>query len=211
MNLSRRRDVERDGKHRPVGSAERIPAITEDAYREALAVRSPWPIGELALWRSRAGFPERPEPLAEPFASELAGEHEAAAEHWRRAGCPYEAALALGEADGEELQRTALEELQRLGARPAAARVARRLREHAARGLPRGPRPSTRANAANLTRRESEVLRLLAEGLSNREIAARLFLSPRTVENHVAALLRKLGATTRVQAAQLGARLGLVP
>src|SRR5690606_41596249 len=58
-----------------------------------------------------------------------------------------------------------------------------------ARGLPRGPRRSTRANPANLTNRQMDVLALLAEGLSNREIGRRLYLSTRTVDHHVSALL----------------------
>ena len=66
----------------------------------------------------------------------------------RELGCPYEAALALADADDDDALRRALDELQRLGARPAAAIVARRLRERGARGLPRGPRPATRENPA---------------------------------------------------------------
>jgi DNA-binding NarL/FixJ family response regulator len=50
-----------------------------------------------------------------------------------------------------------------------------------------------------VTVREADVLRLVAEGLANKEIAARLFLSPRTVEKHVESLLRKTGARSRTQ------------
>jgi DNA-binding NarL/FixJ family response regulator len=75
--------------------------------------------------------------------------------------------------------------------------------------LPRGPRAATRRNAAHLTPREVEVLALVAQGLQNAEIAARLFLSQRTVEHHVAAILRKLDVRTRGQAGVKAARLGL--
>lgn len=51
-----------------------------------------------------------------------------------------------------------------------------------------------------LTVRQSEVLQLIEEGLSNNEIADRLFVSPRTVENHVSAILTKLDASTRQEA-----------
>jgi DNA-binding NarL/FixJ family response regulator len=69
--------------------------------------------------------------------------------------------------------REAVEELQALGARAAAAIVAGRLRERGVRGVPRGPRATTRENPAGLTTRELEVLAVLAEGLRNAEIARR--------------------------------------
>jgi hypothetical protein len=135
------------------------------------ASRSPWlaaPSGGLARWRRRAGTREpTPAKIAEPFALELADKHETAARVWARLGCPYEAALALADAREEESLRYALDQLNRLGARPAAAIVVQRLREQGLRSLPRGPRPRTRENPAGLTARELEVLALLATGLRN--------------------------------------------
>ena len=61
-----------------------------------------------------------------------------------------------------------------------------------------------------LTARQLEVLALVAEGLTNTEIAERLVVSPRTAEHHVAAVLTKLGATTRREAARRAAELRLV-
>jgi DNA-binding NarL/FixJ family response regulator len=87
--------------------------------------------------------------------------------------------------------------------------VARTLRERGVRGLPRGPRPATRENAAGLTAREVEVLALLGEGLRNAEIADRLFVSARTIDHHVSAILRKLGVRTRGQAGAEAVRRGL--
>ena len=75
--------------------------------------------------------------------------------------------------------------------------------------VPPGPREATRANPAGLTARQLEVLALLAEGLTNAEIAERLVVSPRTAEHHVAAVLTKLGATTRRDAARRAAELQL--
>jgi DNA-binding NarL/FixJ family response regulator len=74
---------------------------------------------------------------------------------------------------------------------------------------PRGPQRWTRGNPAELTRREIEVLALVQQGLSNVEIAERLFLSTKTVHHHVSAILRKLGVSRRGQAAAEAARLGL--
>ena len=87
--------------------------------------------------------------------------------------------------------------------------MTRRLRERGARGLPRGPRVATQGNPAGLTAREVEVLALVAEGMRNGEIAARLVLSERTVGHHVGAILRKLGVATRAQAGAEAVRLGL--
>jgi len=104
----------------------------------------------LAVWRRRAGIvDELPGGLAKgPFALELAGDHRAAADAWRKLGMPYEAALARASSDDEAVLRAALDELQALGATAAAATVARRLREKGARGLPRGPRATTTNNPA---------------------------------------------------------------
>lgn len=87
--------------------------------------------------------------------------------------------------------------------------MARKLRELGVRGLARGPRPVTRANPANLTARETEVLALVTEGLRNADIARRLFVSPKTVDHHVSAILAKLGVRTRGEAARAAARLGI--
>jgi DNA-binding NarL/FixJ family response regulator len=147
--------------------------------------------------------------MAGPYALEMAGEWAGAAEWWERLGCPYDAALALAGAEDDDALRRALAELQQMGARPAASIVARRLRERGARALPRGPRPTTRGNPANLTSREVEVLALIAQGLSNRTIANRLFLSEKTVGHHVSAILRKLAVSSRGQAAAEAVRHGL--
>jgi DNA-binding CsgD family transcriptional regulator len=170
----------------------------------------PWLVGELCYWRWRAGVREEiPDPIARPYALQIAGDWARAAALWTEIGCPYEAALALADAD-EDVLRRALAELHRLGARPAAAIVARRLRERGARSLPRGPRATTLQNPAGLTPREVEVLTLVAQGRRNADIAASLFLSERTVHHHVAAILRKLDVRTRGEAAAEAVRFDLV-
>ena len=66
------------------------------------------------------------------------------------------------------------------------------------------------APAQLLSERESEVLKALAEGATNREIASDLFLSPHTIKEHVSAVLRKVGARNRAEAVQKAQRLGLL-
>jgi DNA-binding NarL/FixJ family response regulator len=149
-----------------------------------------------------------PANAAEPYATQLAGDWQAAAARWTELDAPYEAALALADSDDEDALRRALDELQRIGATAAAAVVARRLRRRGARGLPRGPRPQTRRNPANLTARELEVLALVADGRRNGDIAQRLFLSEKTVSHHVSAILRKLDVKTRGEAGAAYVRLG---
>jgi DNA-binding CsgD family transcriptional regulator/tetratricopeptide (TPR) repeat protein len=194
------------------GEHDLVAGETGETLAVAIETEDPWAAGELAVWRRRAGVHEDPPEIeiAVPWALELAGDGAAAARAWSELGCPYEAALALTGADGEEPLRRSLAELERLGATRAAACVARMLRSrHGVRGVVVGPRAATRANPGGLTVRELDVLELLTVGLRNREIAARLYLSEKTVHHHVSAILRKLAVPTRGQAAAEAARLGI--
>jgi DNA-binding CsgD family transcriptional regulator len=192
------------------GEPERVAAETDEALARAVELGASRFVGELASWRRRCGIRDDPPGDAwEPWALELAGDWEAAAERWHEAGCPYEEALALAEVEDEASLRRSLSILDGLGAKAAATIVARRLRERGIRSVPRGPRPATRRNPAGLTARELEVLQLVAEGLRNAEIASRLFVSEKTVGHHVSAILRKLEVRTRTEASAEAARLGL--
>jgi DNA-binding CsgD family transcriptional regulator len=170
-----------------------------------------WFAGEVEAWRHRAGFDGGdPSELPDPYRLEITGDVEGAARWWQERDCAYDAALALACSGDRLLMRRALDLLHDLGAQPAAAVVARRLRALGEQGLPRGPRRATAANPAGLTSRETEVLRLLATGLANPEIAARLVVSGRTVDNHVSAIFQKLGVRNRAEARAAATRLNLV-
>jgi DNA-binding CsgD family transcriptional regulator/tetratricopeptide (TPR) repeat protein len=193
------------------GRREEVGPATQAALELALRRQAWWIVGELACWRRRAGLDETvPTEVPEPWADELAGDWAHAADAWIVLDSPYEAALALAGADDEQMLKDAHERLRALGAQPAAAIVAHHLRGRGVRSLPRGPRQTTRANPAGLTKRQAEVLALVAEGLPNSEIAQRFVLSERTVDHHVSAILRKLGVRTRGQAAAAARRLGIL-
>ena len=178
------------------GTPSRV--LDEARLLDPAQLRDRWAAGELAVWITRAGAdPGVVEDVPDPYRLELADRADAAAAWWRERGCTYDAALARCAADDPELLERAHDDLIRLAARPAASIFARRLREAGARPLRRGPRPTTRANPSGLTVRELDVLRLLADGLRNAQIAERLFLSPRTVDRHVSSIMRKLDAASR--------------
>src|SRR4026208_2358520 len=170
----------------------------------------PWLQGAFAFWLGRA---EVTQPLtheiAEPYALQIAGNWRAAADRWRELGCPYEEAGALADGD-EAAQRAALTIFEKLGAEPAAERLRKKLRATGVRGIPRGPRQTTIENPAGLTARQMEVLSLLSEGCINAQIAERLFISAKTVDHHVSAILAKLDARTRAEAVSIALQSDLI-
>jgi predicted ATPase/DNA-binding CsgD family transcriptional regulator len=156
----------------------------------------PWARGELALALSRAGaLQDVPDRIPRPYALQITGQRAEAADEWERLGRPWEAAAALAEGGDDGDLRRALTILSRLGDRALSAIIAERLPRE------RGPRATTRMNEHGLTLREVEILALVADGLRNRDIAARLFVSAKTVDHHVSAVLAKLGVRTRGEAA----------
>jgi DNA-binding CsgD family transcriptional regulator/tetratricopeptide (TPR) repeat protein len=178
-------------------------AVARPAYDEAVRLQNVILQAELASLLRRAGeVVEAPEG-DHPFAVQARGDWKRAAELWHDIGCPYHEAWALAESPHEADLLAALAILDRIEAVPLARRVRARLRELGARSIPRGPSTLTRGNPAGLTARQVDVLRLVAEGRTNAEIADRLVLSVRTVDTHVAAVLAKLGVATRAEAARL--------
>jgi DNA-binding NarL/FixJ family response regulator len=113
--------------------------------------------------------------------------------------------------DGDEpARREAFAILEKLGATATIERCREMLAGRGVRGIPRGPRTATRANPMGLTEREVEVLLLLERGLANPEISQRLHRSVKTVGHHVSAILAKLGASTRQEAAHIARSKGLL-
>lgn len=180
------------------------------AYALALEHRHPWWTGALALWLWRAGkLTAQPAIIAEPYRQQISGDWRKAAAHWEQIGNRYECALALADGDASA-KFSALEILREIGANPAVERLEQQLRAEGVRGIPRGPRASTRENPAGLTIRQMEVLSLLAKGLQNKEIAEQLFISPKTVDHHISAILAKLNVSSRSKAVTAAAELGLI-
>ena len=180
-----------------------VAAAVRDAWRGHARRPGAAPMwAEILRYCARAGLPAEPfEGCPEPWAAGLRGDWRAAAEGWARLGDPYEQALELAESGETEPTLAALRLLDDLGASAAAAIVRRRLKDLGLRTVPRGPAISTRSHPAGLTARQADVLELIAEGLTNAEIAEKLVLSVRTVDHHVSAILGKLGVPTRRDAA----------
>jgi len=163
----------------------------------------------VAAWATICGQPHTFDGLApHPYAAMIRGDWRAAAEAFGRAGWTYDQALMLSMLDDAEALTTSLELARGLGAAPLEGRVVDRIRRRGM-SVPRGARSSTRSNPAELTDRQLEVLRLVARGHRNAEIAQQLHVSHRTVEHHVAGMLAKLGVSSRVEAVARAAELGL--
>jgi DNA-binding CsgD family transcriptional regulator len=185
----------------------------------ATGVGLEWARGELLSWLRRldadrrvaATLPLDADLVAEPYRLEQAGSFEAAAAVWASLSAPYDQALALVDAGTADSTRVGLDLLDRLGADQVAAKVRQDLRRHGTAVVPSRRREATLANPAGLTTRQVEILGLLADGSTNAEIAERLYISTKTVDHHVSALLSKLQVGSRRDAVRRGTELGILP
>jgi DNA-binding CsgD family transcriptional regulator/tetratricopeptide (TPR) repeat protein len=172
--------------------------------------RDPWLRSEIVYWGHFADASlKQSADLTEPYALMVQGDWEEAAAAWQHLGAPYERALALSAGPPEALCES-LVILERLGAGPLAAIVRQRLRGMGVRGIPRGPRASTRGNPAGLTSREVQVLTLLVRGHTNNELAQRLHISAKTIDHHVSSILEKLEVRSRTEAVAAAMGLGIL-
>lgn len=168
-----------------------------------------WGAGTLAVWLRRLGgaVPDEVR-VAQPYRLALDGRAAEAASWWHLAGDPFAEAMSWSDAVAAEDRVRAVTLLDRLGAVGTADRLRVALRRDGEVLVPQRPRGMTRANPGGLTNRQLEVARLIARGLSNSEIAARLYISPKTADHHVSAILTKLGLSGRraviAQAGELG-------
>jgi DNA-binding CsgD family transcriptional regulator len=163
---------------------------------------NPWLVGRLQRYARLAGVSHSTSDVTDPvtpYQREDCGDWRAAAADWASRGCPYDAATAQLGGDVDAVQ-AALGTFRQLGARTAA----RRAQQHLAQLRGRDPdsrRKDTSADPHGLTKRQRDVLELLAAGHSDAEIAAALYISPKTVNTHVCAIMAKLGVHNRTQAA----------
>ncbi|WP_130504467.1 AAA family ATPase [Microterricola gilva] len=187
--------------------------LQESTAHMAVAASLPgteWAIGELAVWLARLGrAPELLARVAEPHRLELAGAHAEAAAAWGALGSPFEASLAELHGTNRDAAVGALVRLEEMGLDATAARARALLAAAGVRGLPAPRRTSTKSNPSGLTNRQLDVARLVAKGLTNAELATNLYISPKTADHHVSAILAKLGLSSRREIARRAAEFGI--
>ena len=167
----------------------------------------PWGRAVLAFWARRLELEPPDGHIHGPARLELEGRAGDSARMWRQGGFPVEAAIV--EAMKPEADLGAVfAELGRLGAEGVIRGLRRELQRRGVRRIPRGDRPATKKNPAGLTARQAEVLSLIVSGHSNAAIAKELFISEKTAGHHVAAVLTKLNASSRLQAAAIATSRG---
>jgi len=166
--------------------------------------------GQFAFWLLKAR--KRRLPLIEIYEGyDISSEERAlnAAAGWKRSGCRYEQALTMFEG-AEDDKRKAMVIFQSLGANVVHEKMKLEMRSSGIKKIPRGIRKATQSNAALLTGRELDVLQLLKGGLQNKEIAAQLYISAKTVDHHISSILYKLEVNSRSKAVNEAVRMEII-
>ncbi|HVF18434.1 MAG TPA: response regulator transcription factor, partial [Steroidobacteraceae bacterium] len=163
-----------------------------------------WVRGELLFWKSRAEPVEVSEELPRPFLLAIRGEWRAAADAFKELQLPFEQAVMLLEGDAQAISE-AQKVIASIGAHALQVRIT-----DALRNVSNNVRASTAKNPLGLTKRELQILRLLADGVTNAELARKLFLSTKTVDHHVSAILGKLQVRSRAHAVTIAHELGII-
>ncbi len=191
---------------RPLISGEELKQATELVQKVENEVLN----SEFYFWLLKTrGLEAKVPALYQPYRLLKGGEVRKAAQFWEKKTCAYDQALALFEGEEEDKKR-ALGLMQQLGAVAVYECMKMSMRASGIKKIPRGIRESTRSNAAKLTKRELDVLQQLKQGNQNKEIASILFISAKTVDHHISAILSKLHASTRSKAVAEATRLGIL-
>lgn len=155
--------------------------------------------------RKKLGFPN----IFEGYEVDSTAKALKAAALWQKKGNYYQQALCLFEGDTED-KKKAITLMQTTGAVAAVEKMKGDMRAAGIKSIPRGIRQATQANPGQLTERELGVLQLLHKGMQNKEIAATLFISIKTVDHHISNILFKLDAATRAKAVQQAIRMNIL-
>jgi DNA-binding CsgD family transcriptional regulator len=165
---------------------------------------------ELAFWLLKTRKQQwRPKVMLDGYNITSAKMAAKAAAAWGKAGCYYQQALTLFEGTDDN-KRKAILIIQSFAADAVYQKMKLEMRASGIKRIPRGVIKTTQSNPALLTRRELDVLQLLKDGLHNKEIATKLFISAKTVDHHVSAIFFKLDVNSRVNAVKEALRLEII-
>ncbi len=175
------------------------PAILDRTVNMVRQMNTFFDYNEFAFWLYKARKQQLPGELYEGYQSHDTTAALKAAMLWERLGCTYEQALCLFEGTDED-KRKAITIVHELGANAVSEKMKLEMRSAGIKSIPRGIRKTTLSNPAFLTPRELDILELLKQGLQNKEIASRLFISVKTVDHHISSIFFKLDVKSRTNA-----------